>query len=649
MNLRPLHCLALLVLGAVVSLCPAAASAQPATRIVTEGPATAPAPPGARWARPVHLDVARLAEAAEARRAVVLDLAPGVSLRTTPERVAWRGPGRFTWFGAVAGGGRATLTVEGAHVVGRLVTPDGVVLIEPSGGAHVAYAPAPLPGEQDDALPPPPPARPVRSGAADELFPDELHLALFYTSQVADSLGTGLGAFLQSTADVLSDVLANSAVPAQARLVYAAQVVHTETETLSENLGLLFDQEDGQMDEVHALRTAYSADFVALLVETGTNSATGCGVAYLMSELDVAFEYAAFSVTKRRCAVAELTFPHEVGHNLGLHHDVYVAPGPGAFAYSHGYVNLDSLDAPSGRPGFRTVLAYNGACTDAGGTCFKIPYYSNPEFLFDGQRMGDASFADNARSTREALPYASAFRAPQLLGAQQGGTAGAPTWTRPACPDPADLAACAPSGSATAVPYRTASLRVASDGLHYVRSAADFDGVLLLYAGGFDPAAPLGGLAGYAAPDPAAPAGRRLLLPAPLQAGVDYVLVTTGVTDADAGAFTTDVYGPAGGGVVIVGAEDAPGTPATFDLSPAAPNPFAGRTQLTLAVAASQRVEVAVYDALGRRVAVLHDGPLAAGRAHALPFDGAGVAPGVYVVRVRGERFQATTRVTRLP
>src|SRR5690606_15969855 len=50
----------------------------------------------------------------------------------------------------------------------------------------------------------------------------------------------------------------------------------------------------------------------------------------------------------------------------------------------------------------------------------------------------------------------------------------------------------------------------------------------------------------------------------------------------------------------------------THALSAPSPNPSAGQAQLTLSVAEAQRVTLAVYDGLGRPVAVLHDGPMAA-------------------------------------
>ena len=75
------------------------------------------------------------------------------------------------------------------------------------------------------------------------------------------------------------------------------------------------------------------------------------------------------------------------------------------------------------------------------------------------------------------------------------------------------------------------------------------------------------------------------------------------------------------------------------------PNPVAGTAAVTLARTQAGSVDAAVYDALGRRVAVLHEGPLPAGP-HTLGLDVAGWAPGHYVVRVRAEGAAHAARFT---
>jgi hypothetical protein len=88
--------------------------------------------------------------------------------------------------------------------------------------------------------------------------------------------------------------------------------------------------------------------------------------------------------------------------------------------------------------------------------------------------------------------------------------------------------------------------------------------------------------------------------------------------------------------------------PPTFRLHPPAPNPFAERARFALEVATSQHVRVAVYDAIGREVAVLHDGVLAAGVAHPFTVEGRELASGTYLVRATDAAFAATRRLTLL-
>lgn len=76
------------------------------------------------------------------------------------------------------------------------------------------------------------------------------------------------------------------------------------------------------------------------------------------------------------------------------------------------------------------------------------------------------------------------------------------------------------------------------------------------------------------------------------------------------------------------------------------PNPAASRARLAIEVETAQRVTATVHDVLGRTVATAFDGPLAPGATALLGFETAQLAPGTYVVRVRGETFAASRRMT---
>lgn len=84
-------------------------------------------------------------------------------------------------------------------------------------------------------------------------------------------------------------------------------------------------------------------------------------------------------------------------------------------------------------------------------------------------------------------------------------------------------------------------------------------------------------------------------------------------------------------------------------LSPASPNPFHDEVRVAVLLAAPADIEVAVYDATGRKVAVLHRGPAAAGafeaRWQGRREDGTLAANGVYLLRAAGAGSVATRKV----
>ena len=89
-------------------------------------------------------------------------------------------------------------------------------------------------------------------------------------------------------------------------------------------------------------------------------------------------------------------------------------------------------------------------------------------------------------------------------------------------------------------------------------------------------------------------------------------------------------------------------TPGTHLISSAYPNPFNPQSQFTLAVAQEQHVTAELFNTLGQRVAILFSGSVEANQPQLVTIDGAGLASGMYVVRVTGERFSDALSVTLL-
>jgi hypothetical protein len=85
-----------------------------------------------------------------------------------------------------------------------------------------------------------------------------------------------------------------------------------------------------------------------------------------------------------------------------------------------------------------------------------------------------------------------------------------------------------------------------------------------------------------------------------------------------------------------------------FKLSAPYPNPFQHRANVALTLAEQQNVQIALYNTLGQRVALVHDGPLAPNTKHEFNVDGSRLPSGLYLMRARGESFSATRRLTHV-
>ena len=92
-------------------------------------------------------------------------------------------------------------------------------------------------------------------------------------------------------------------------------------------------------------------------------------------------------------------------------------------------------------------------------------------------------------------------------------------------------------------------------------------------------------------------------------------------------------------------ARDAEGEalPDRFTLEDAYPNPFSGTTTLRFGLPGAARVTLAVYDVLGRKVAVLAEGERDAGW-YEVDLDGSGLASGAYFARLTTDGGFAETQ-----
>jgi peptidyl-Asp metalloendopeptidase len=327
---------------------------------------------------------------------VLLNLYGDLSYRATKGRLEKRSASRYTWFGRVDGAvlSEVILVVEDGVMAGNIMVNGEFYQVRAVGeGIHAVRKidqskfPQEAPPIPVHTTPDQPQTLSPSSGADDGSTIDVL---VAYTA-AASSGSANIMTEIQLGIDETNQSYANSGIAQRVRLVHTAQVSYTETGKGDTDLIRLKSTNDGYLDEVHSLRDTYGADLVSLWVE----NMDACGIGYLMTNVSTSFAPSGFSVVKRSCATGYYSFGHEMGHNMGAHHDRYVTNGEdGAYPYSHGYVNTQER--------WRTVMAYGNQCTDNGYDCARIQYWSNPGVTYQGSPTGisqnDSDSANNALS-----------------------------------------------------------------------------------------------------------------------------------------------------------------------------------------------------------------------------------------------------------
>ena len=168
---------------------------------------------------------------------------------------------------------------------------------------------------------------------------------------------------------------------------------YSESGSFDTDLSRFSGTNDGYLDSYHATRDSIGADVNALII----NNTQYCGLGYLNSGASSAFVAVAWN-----CATGYYSFAHEIGHNMGAHHDP-VNGSNSIYTYGHGYQYGNS---------WRTIMAY--ACT---GGCPRLNYWSSPEITYNGVAMGNANQSDNRRVLIERKATVAAFRATPAVNA----------------------------------------------------------------------------------------------------------------------------------------------------------------------------------------------------------------------------------------
>lgn len=197
----------------------------------------------------------------------------------------------------------------------------------------------------------------------------------------------------------------NSGVNQKLRLVHTEEVRYNETNDFELDLANLQTDNDGNIDNVFALRNQYGADMVTLFI---ADAADYCGLSDPMDDENFD-DYAdhAFSVIEIGC-VSNLSYPHELGHGMGAQHDRATSDGAyeGLYEYSNGYQDLGGA--------FRTVMAYD--CPRR--SCVRLPFFSTPLKTNGRLALGTVN-DDNARTLNNTRALGASLRLSQEQVATQ--------------------------------------------------------------------------------------------------------------------------------------------------------------------------------------------------------------------------------------
>lgn len=81
-------------------------------------------------------------------------------------------------------------------------------------------------------------------------------------------------------------------------------------------------------------------------------------------------------------------------------------------------------------------------------------------------------------------------------------------------------------------------------------------------------------------------------------------------------------------------------------LSRVTPNPIHSHGRLVLRLREAQAVKISLFNTLGQRIRILHQGRLSQNKDHVMYLDGSSLSNGRYLIRIKGETFTSTRPVT---
>ncbi len=340
----------------------------------------------------------------------------GILLPVFGKEMLFRASKRFghrnrtvTWTGTSRDGSSSLLTMGKDHFFARVVRKGRVIVFRPDGADMISEAldPAMATALDDDIAFPAAAALPAAGagtpapGATMAKVPAAggapamdriIDVMVLYTPGMATAYpGDTIVTRIQYLVDLANQALADSGIHVRFRLVHTEKKNYTDDGSMNTALISLTNNE-GVFSDVEALRDLYGADQVTLLRRYVDQ---GCGLAWIMQYDNARYAYAVVHDGRRSDGYYcdDLTYIHEVGHNLGCAHDRAHSDGvQGMYDYSYGY------QFQAGTTWYRTIMSY-----DCPGGCLQVGYFSNPQVSYNGVPTGVAAGAPDAADNGDTI------------------------------------------------------------------------------------------------------------------------------------------------------------------------------------------------------------------------------------------------------
>jgi hypothetical protein len=338
-----------------------------------------------------------------------LKLSENKTVKVILDRKTVRSSSDYTWFGHIENMAFSSVVfvVRNGKITGSVAFPEGNYSIKPTGDSHTIYEidTSLLPDalyeseENDDfqgsmSIPMTSYSGAYGMSADEASYADEapvIDLLVLYTDAAAEKSDDIL-ADIQLAVDQTNQSFVDSRINASINIVHTHQL-SGYSETDQRHLDRLKAPGDEDFAVTHILRQKYNADLITVFVETA-GAQSYCGLGSVLGDYHTEMAEKIYSTAiVRKCTT--YTLAHEIGHNMGAHHDRYVQSMPSYYNYSFGFVDIIN--------GWRTIMSYSNKCSDFKTSCGRIGYFSNPDINYEGAPLGSPEGQFNSANSAKTL------------------------------------------------------------------------------------------------------------------------------------------------------------------------------------------------------------------------------------------------------